>query len=194
MEAAANGTCARYYPAPIGPGLANGSLCRLDVGFRQPGLGGGGGEEHEPPAHARLRGGPVERREGRAGGAAPEPHARFPDRERNASQSETARRPVGAGGFEPPTSRTRTVRSSRAEPRPGCAWIIPQARAYDVLNTRPAALACFSSTGIMKQNRLPVPSLDSHQIWPLCISTMALAMDRPRPMPPCRRVKCDSTW
>ena len=25
---------------------------------------------------------------------------------------------VGAGGFEPPTSRTRTVRSSRAEPRP----------------------------------------------------------------------------
>ena len=28
------------------------------------------------------------------------------------------RSPVGAGGFEPPTSRTRTVRSSRAEPRP----------------------------------------------------------------------------
>src|SRR3990172_2171866 len=25
---------------------------------------------------------------------------------------------VGAGGFEPPTSRTRTVRSSRSEPRP----------------------------------------------------------------------------
>jgi hypothetical protein len=25
---------------------------------------------------------------------------------------------VGAGGFEPPTSRTRTVRSNRAEPRP----------------------------------------------------------------------------
>ena len=25
---------------------------------------------------------------------------------------------VGAGGFEPPTSRTRTVRSIRAEPRP----------------------------------------------------------------------------
>ncbi len=25
---------------------------------------------------------------------------------------------VGARGFEPPTSRSRTVRSSRAEPRP----------------------------------------------------------------------------
>jgi hypothetical protein len=27
---------------------------------------------------------------------------------------------VGAGGFEPPSSRTRTVRSNRAEPRPDC--------------------------------------------------------------------------
>ncbi len=26
--------------------------------------------------------------------------------------------PVGAGGFEPPSSRTRTARSNRAEPRP----------------------------------------------------------------------------
>ncbi len=32
---------------------------------------------------------------------------------------------VGVGGFEPPTSRSRTVRSSRAEPHPVGA-IIPQ--------------------------------------------------------------------
>jgi hypothetical protein len=30
---------------------------------------------------------------------------------------------VGAGGFEPPTSRTRTVRSNRAEPRPDGLWL-----------------------------------------------------------------------
>ncbi len=35
---------------------------------------------------------------------------------------------VGAGGFEPPTSRTRTVRSIRTEPRPDrIDEIIPQA-------------------------------------------------------------------
>ena len=32
---------------------------------------------------------------------------------------------VGAGGFEPPSSRTRTVRSNRAEPRPDFISLAP---------------------------------------------------------------------
>ncbi len=37
---------------------------------------------------------------------------------------------VGAGGFEPPTSRTRTVRSIRAEPRPVTGSILPYTALY----------------------------------------------------------------
>jgi len=59
--------------------------------------------------------------------------------------------------------------------------------------TRAALLAWRSLTGSIMQNRLPVPSLLSTQICPLCISTIALAIDRPRPIPPWRRVRWDST-
>jgi len=67
-------------------------------------------------------------------------------------------------------------------------------RNHPLINTREAAFARLDESGKVKQNRLPVPSLLSHQICPWCISTMALAMERPRPMPPCFLVRWDSTW
>lgn len=80
---------------------------------------------------------------------------------------------VGAGGFEPPTSPTRTVRASRAALRPDNDGIIlhvvkgskvSRKDEAQVLKTRAAADAFCLLIGSMKQKRLPMPTLLSTQI------------------------------
>src|SRR3990170_1983909 len=63
-------------------------------------------------------------------------------------------------------------------------WGGGQSKSAYCVNTFSAAVASSALPGIMKQTRLPVPSLLSHQICPRCISTIALAIERPNPIPP----------
>jgi hypothetical protein len=63
-----------------------------------------------------------------------------------------------------------------------------------VMKTRSAAEDWAAVVGSRKEKRLPLPSTLSTQMRPPWISIMSLAMERPRPMPPWRRVRCFSTW
>ena len=49
-------------------------------------------------------------------------------------------------------------------------------------------------SGRVNQNLEPLPTVLSAPIWPPMASTRPLAMERPRPVPPCRRVVEASAW
>ena len=55
-------------------------------------------------------------------------------------------------------------------------------------------LAACGQQQVVKQKQAPLPSSLSTVIEPCSCSTNRRTMDKPRPTPPCARVKLGSTW